>query len=158
MCQEVRERSDLPVVLEDEGFRATPTEATRLKEIESLLIVEEGSSLSVCSKDTQSTTLTAKVGSKMGSINWRILSCLVLLKQGRAIGESCQPVTKLLPQTDVISRLRGHYDQSVDKLGEGVLSNLKEKQAEHEKIVMIDEMLSQLTNDDPEVRRADSTL
>ena len=57
-------------------------------------------------------------------------------------------------QTDVMSRLRGTYDQSAGKLGEGVLSNLKEKQAEKEKIVLIDEMLSQLTSDDPEVGRA----
>ena len=73
-------------MLEDEGFRATPSEATRLKEIESLLIVEEGSALSVCSRDTQSTTLTAQVCFKLIRVfnNSENCICLVLLKPGRS--------------------------------------------------------------------------
>jgi len=45
-------------ILDDGGFRASVEEDKRLREIESLLIVEEGSSMSVCSGQTNNTLLS----------------------------------------------------------------------------------------------------
>ena len=48
-------------VVDDGGFRASLEEDKRLREIESLLIVEEGSSMSVCSGQTNNTLLSIQV-------------------------------------------------------------------------------------------------
>ena len=48
-------------IADDGGFRASLEEDKRLREIESLLIVEEGSSMSVCSGQTTSTLLSIQV-------------------------------------------------------------------------------------------------
>ena len=50
------------VAIADEcGFRASQEEDKRLQEIESLLIVEEGSSMSVCSGQTNQSILSIQV-------------------------------------------------------------------------------------------------
>ena len=49
------------LVIDDGGFRANADEEKRLKEIESLLIVEEGSAMSLCSGLTDATILSIQV-------------------------------------------------------------------------------------------------
>ncbi|XP_063675575.1 fibrous sheath-interacting protein 1-like isoform X2 [Bolinopsis microptera] len=113
-------------IADDGGFRASLEEDKRLREIESLLIVEEGSSMSVCSGQTTSTLLSiqsiavSELNSKCGEGEPAKLGETAL----KSLSEKRTEEERLNLIDEMLAKLTGQDEEELPEVPKSVLDEL----------------------------------
>ncbi|KAL5264620.1 hypothetical protein ACHWQZ_G005635 [Mnemiopsis leidyi] len=113
-------------VVDDGGFRASLEEDKRLREIESLLIVEEGSSMSVCSGQTNSTLLSiqssavTELNKKCGEETQELLGETAL----KSLSEKRSEEERLSLIDEMLAKLTSENQEELPEVPRSVLDEL----------------------------------